>query len=91
MTDIQLLQKWKTRLRISGTVILRSISKSQVVYHPSVPLRDRYFVGISLDTDPPIIYHSRDLTEEDILHELLHLKVRWLPEWVINLITKIVL
>ena len=55
-------------------------SSGSVVYDPEIPEEARYYVGVQVDRDTHIatIYHDRDLTEEDIIHELLHVKY---PDW----------
>lgn len=49
---------------------------AQVLYDSDVPPRDKYFIGVARDeeTKEAIIYHDRYMTEEDILHELIHLR-----------------
>ncbi len=73
--------KWKAVLGLKGwTITTEAIDKKSVVYDPEIPEEDRYYVGVHVDRDTCIatIYHDRDLTEEDIIHELLHVKY---PDW----------
>jgi len=57
-----------------------AISEEQVDYPNDCIGEERFFIGINYDLDKKkgTIYHSRDLTEEDIVHELLHTAN---PEW----------
>ena len=59
------------------------ILPEQVTYGDYVPQKDRYFVGIEIDKENKIgtIYHDRELTEADIIHELLHVKYPKLDSW----------
>ena len=73
--------QWMVKLDIRGwAVIIEAIDKKSVAYDPEIPEEDRYYVGVQADRDTCIatIYHDRDLTEEDIVHELLHVKH---PDW----------
>ena len=73
--------KWKAVLGLKGwTITTEAIDKKSVVYDPEIPEEDRYYVGVHVDRDTCIatIYHDRPLLEEDIVHELLHVKN---PNW----------
>ena len=76
-----MIDKWKAILGLKErTITTEAIDKKQVAYGPEIPEEDRYFIGVHVDQDTGIatIYHDRDLTEEDIIHELLHVKY---PDW----------
>ena len=72
-----MIEKWKLLLRLKEwTFITQAILPEQVTYDDDCPLEDRYFVGIGIDHQSKmgVIYHDRELTEKDIIHELLHVK-----------------
>ena len=72
---------WIAKLGITGwTITTEAIDKKSVTYAEDVPDRDKYFVGIQIDKEsmPARIYHDRPLTDEDVVHELLHLLY---PDW----------
>lgn len=72
---------WMNALGLSEWIIAtEAIDEKAVVYEESVPESDQYFVGIQIDRvkKKACIYHDRLLNEEDILHELLHVKN---PDW----------
>ena len=67
-----MITKWQNRLGLQDYKILTSkISNEQVVYPSDC---EKEFVGVCIVGDEATIYHTRDLTEEDIIHELLHVK-----------------
>ena len=75
----ELINKWKFNLGIDQEITTVSIDDAQVVYPDD--LEDKCFVGVCFKDGT--IYHSRDLTEEDIVHELLHVSNRDMSdEWV---------
>ena len=72
-----LVQKWQSKLELKGwSFLIDEIQPTQVVYDNDCPDKDRYFVGIEIDKENKIgtIYHDREITEADIIHELLHVK-----------------
>ncbi len=72
---------WTDTLGLSGwSITTAAIGKEAVTYADDVPIEDRYFVGVQANEEKmrAIIYHDRPLTEEDIVHELLHVKN---PDW----------
>jgi hypothetical protein len=74
-----MINKWLKKLKLTEwTVRLEPLDNEQVVC--DCPPEDCYFVGVKYDsfTKEAVIYHDRDLTEEDIVHELLHVKY---PDW----------
>lgn len=64
---------WRVALGIETEVVLEPISREQVVFDDDVPEKDKYFIGITRGENPLVITHDRPLTEEDIVHELLHI------------------
>lgn len=74
---VKIINKWKHILSLDGWFItVESINPKSVTYDKDCPNEDRYFVGIESNQTKKIgtIYHDRDLTERDIIHELLHVK-----------------
>lgn len=64
------ISRWQDKLSISDwNITTEEIDTKQVVYNG-----EDYFIGISRDFDKKeaIIHHDVDLTEEAIVHELLH-------------------
>lgn len=81
LEGVMMIEKWKTILSLEEwTITTEAIERKSVVYEGGVPAWDRYFVGIqpNHDTKIAVIYHDRDLTEEDVVHELLHVAN---PDW----------
>ena len=73
----KLVQKWQSKLELKEwSFLIDEIQPEQVVYDNDCPVKDRYFVGIEIDKENKVgtIYHDRELTEADIIHELLHVK-----------------
>ena len=76
-----MIEKWKTILALEEwSITTEAIERKSVTYERGVPAQDRYFVGIQPNHDikTAVIYHDRDLTEEDVVHELLHVAN---PDW----------
>ncbi len=72
---------WINTLGLSGwSISSEAISKEAVTYSDDVPDIDKYFVGVEINKEflQAKIYYDRPLTEEDIVHELLHVKN---PDW----------
>jgi hypothetical protein len=77
LKDMNKLSKWQSKLILKEwSFITEEILPTQVVYDNDCPIKDRYFIGIEIDQQNKIgtIYHDRELTEADIIHELLHVK-----------------
>jgi len=86
------LKYWKHMLCLKEWYVkLIKINPDQVTYDDDVPKEDRYFIGINKNNEFKIatIFYDRKLTEEDIIHELLHLRFPELAEDDINFLTKI--
>ena len=72
-----MITKWQKILGLTDwKIISKRIDRHQVVFPENISPRDRYFTGISIDGDrmKGTIYHDAPLTEEAVVHELLHLK-----------------
>ena len=85
---------WKSRFKLNEWKIsLLAISSEQVTFDDDVPEEDRYFIGIlkANGIKEAKIFYDRPLTEEDIVHELIHVKH---PTWVedkVNSFTKFIM
>lgn len=74
---MKLLNKWQEIFKLTDWEFhTQEILPEQVVYDDDCPTKDRYFVGIEIDLLRRVgtIHHDRPLTEQDIVHELLHVK-----------------
>jgi hypothetical protein len=75
------IQEWQTKLGISQwDITTEKIDPKQVIYEG-----EKYFIGISIDWEnlSGVIYHDIDLTEESIIHELLHIRYpKENEEWI---------
>ena len=72
---------WIDKLDLSGwTITTETIDKKSVTYADDVPYSDKYFVGVEISREcmQARIYHDRPLTDEYVVHELLHVKY---PKW----------
>ena len=90
----RLVDKWQSKLNLKEwSFPIQEIQPTQVVYDNDCPVKDRYFVGIQIDKENKTgtIYHDRELTEADIIHELLHVKYPNKDEDWINTIENIIL
>jgi len=70
------LEHWRGRLGLQVAVRLERVSPFQVTGENGRP--GCSLVGVVLAESPPVIYHTRRLTAEDIVHELLHVAH---PDW----------
>lgn len=89
-----LVNKWQSKLDLKEwTFSIQEIQPTQVVYDNDCPVKDRYFIGIEIDQQNKAgtIYHDRELTEADIIHELLHVKYPSKDEDWINTTEKLIL
>jgi len=85
---------WIDKLGLTGwTITTEAIEKKSVTYADDVPESDKYFVGIQIDKESmqARIYHDRPLTDEYVVHELLHVKFPLEQEDWINKVTTIAL
>lgn len=77
MSKPGLIYKWQYNFQLTEWKFLtQEILPEQVVYNNDCPDKDKYFVGIEIDQQNKTgtIYHDRELTEADVIHELLHVK-----------------
>ena len=92
--NLPLISKWQVLLGLSDWDILcESISKDQVVDEMEENTHGHEFVGIHIDCRNKIgtIYHTRKLKEDDILHELLHVRFHSWSEEKVNFWTDLLL
>ncbi len=90
----KLIEQWKSLLQISEWKIsCQSISEMQVVdgLHGDTPGHE--FVGICINSleRSGIIYHTRPLLEDDIIHELLHVRFPDFSEEEVNFWTNLLM
>ncbi len=81
MFALERVEHWKTVLEIEHwDIICSKIEEDQVVDELKENTHGHEFVGIERNflTHCGIIYHTRPLEEEDIIHELLHVRY---PDW----------
>jgi hypothetical protein len=96
MFALERIEHWKTVLEINNwDIICSTIDENQVVDSLMGNTHGHEFVGIerNFQTLTGIIYHTRPLDEEDIIHELLHVRYsNWSEEkvdfWTTHLIGK---
>lgn len=67
---------WRAYLGVNQVVCLERISRFQVTDHHG--RCGHTLVGVVYDTHTACIYHTRALTTEDLVHELLHVAY---PSW----------
>lgn len=82
----EMIKEWQDKLKLDHwDITTEKIDPKQVIYDG-----EEYFIGISIDWDnlSGEIYHDIDLTEETIVHELLHIKFPTENEDWINETTK---
>jgi len=75
----RMIDKWLKKLELTDwTVELEQLNNNQVLC--DCPAEDCYFIGIerNFENKNAVIFYDRNLTEEDIIHELLHIKY---PDW----------
>jgi len=92
--NLPLINKWQILLSLSDWVILcEPISENQVVDEMEQNTHGHEFVGIHIDFTNKIgtIYHTRKLKEDDILHELLHVRFHSWNEEKVNFWTNLIL
>ena len=87
-----MIKKWKIILKLTDWFITtKTINSNQVLYPNDLNLKE--FIGINIDFENKygIIYCTRELTDFDVVHELLHCKNPKMSENEINLLTKCIL
>ena len=92
--NLPLINKWQVLLGLSDWVILcESISEDQVVDEMEENTHGHEFVEIHIDFTNKIgtIYHTRKLKEDDIVHELLHVRFHSWSEEKVNFWTDLFL
>ena len=92
--NLPLINKWQVLLGLSDWVILyESISEDQVVDEMEENTHGHEFVGIHINFTNKIgtIYHTRKLKEDDIVHELLHVRFNSWSEEKVNFWTDLLL
>jgi len=92
--DSDLIQYWKSQLKITEWVILcESISEDQVVDMLENDTNGHEFVGIAINFTEKkgVIYHTRPLYEDDIIHELLHVRFPAWSEDEVNFLTNLLM
>ncbi len=81
ITDPIKVKKWQSLLNIiHWDIICEPIDEMQVMDDLKGDFPGHEFVGIAIDfvNRSGIIYHTRTLKDDDIVHELLHVQF---PEW----------
>jgi len=87
-----MIEKWKMILELTDWFITtKAINSNQVLYPNDLNLKE--FIGINIDYENKygIIYYTRELTDFDAVHELLHCKNPKMSEHEVNLLTKCIL
>jgi hypothetical protein len=82
----EVIKEWQDKLEISNwDITTEKIEPEQVIYDG-----EEYFVGIAIDWNnlSGVIYHDIDLTEDAVIHELLHVRYKDKDEDWINETTK---
>ena len=72
-----MIDKWTKQLGLTQwSINTKKIDPESVTYPDDLPAKDKFFVGIMSQEEAlcATIFHDRDLTEEDVVHELLHVK-----------------
>ncbi len=72
-----MITKWQKILGLNDWEITsQRIDRDQVTFPDEILPKDRYFTGITVEDDgmKGTIYHDDELTEEAVIHEMLHLR-----------------
>lgn len=87
---MSIVSKWKENFELEDHIVnTQAIFNEQVLYPDDLELKE--FIGINTENGISTIYHTRELTEEDVVHELLHLKhPEKSEEWVVDKTNKII-
>ncbi len=86
-----MIDKWINKLELNDwSINTKAIDPKSVTYPDDLPAKDKFFVGIMSQEEAlcATIFHDRELTEEDIIHELLHVKHSDWSEDQVNAETK---
>jgi hypothetical protein len=87
-----MIEHWQKKLGLEEwTIDTRQIDPASVTYPDDCVGDDRFFIGIMPQEESlyATIFHDRPLTEEDIVHELLHVRYpSESEEWVNKETTK---
>ena len=70
------IKKWKSIFKITNRILVKQISRWNVIDENNK--RGASLVGVTSNKNSSTIFHTRKLTEEDIIHELLHVAH---PDW----------
>jgi len=93
MKDVDIcIRYWLYILELNNwNVNTEMIDRNQVVFPSDLEEDKKYYVGIVYDfkTKDATLFHDRVITEEDIIHELLHIKFPKFSETNINQLTKL--
>ncbi len=82
------LEHWRVRLGIARPIHVKRISRWDVCDDDG--RRGCSLVGVIVDVDRALILHTRRLTEENIVHELLHVAHRaWTEDQVVEETTRL--
>ena len=90
----RMIEQWKSLLQISDwNITCQSISEMQVVdsLHDNTPGHEFVGIAIILKRKSGIIYHTRPLLEDDIIHELLHVRFPDFAENEVNFWTNLLM
>ena len=83
-----MIERWQKKLGLEEwTIDAEQIDPASVTYPNDCVGSERFFVGImpSEVSLHATIFHDRPLTEEDVVHELLHVKYpNESEEWIVN-------
>lgn len=82
-----IIKRWALFLELTEwSIEVTPIFPEQVLYNADVPYADRYFIGIHREeeTKEATIFYDRNMSEEDILHELIHLRYPLYTEEEVN-------
>ena len=81
-----MVKKWINKLNLTDwDITTEPISNAQVTYPNDCVGEERFFVGVEYGEMTAVIYHSRPLTDEDVVHEFLHIVYpNATEEWIVN-------
>jgi hypothetical protein len=85
----KMIEKWKLILSLTDwDITTQAIDPNAVTYDNDIPIEERFYIGVSPNhtSKTATIYHDRELTERDIIHELLHVRN---PSWGEDRVNKV--